>query len=250
MAEPAEYDRLVDYTYLITTSLYVLVAACGYAMFGSSTMQEVRCLRAARPPHALRRSFCLPKTQQITQNLPLVGSYSKALTQFTIWLVALNPVTKYPLAASPINMQIAALMQLPGDDPEKWLVKLFPALKVPEKDGGGGGGGGAHGEHSGAPVVIPFALRVITRSAASALICLFAVSFPGFESMMALLGSFFSCTVSIVFPELCYLRLYGHKLTLGQKAAEYVVIAIGLVAGVLGTVSAAMSAVGLPAGEP
>ncbi|KAL2917182.1 hypothetical protein HK105_203246 [Polyrhizophydium stewartii] len=215
MAEPAEYDRLVDYTYLITTSLYVLVAACGYAMFGSSTMQE------------------------ITQNLPLVGSYSKALTQFTIWLVALNPVTKYPLAASPINMQI-----------EKWLVKLFPALKVPEKDGGGGGGGGAHGEHSGAPVVIPFALRVITRSAASALICLFAVSFPGFESMMALLGSFFSCTVSIVFPELCYLQLYGHKLTLGQKAAEYVVIAIGLVAGVLGTVSAAMSAVGLPAGEP
>lgn len=39
---PKLYSRMVNWTYVATTIVYFGVAACGYLMFGSSTMQEVR----------------------------------------------------------------------------------------------------------------------------------------------------------------------------------------------------------------
>lgn len=41
---PKLYSRMVNWTYVATTIVYFGVAACGYLMFGSSTMQEVRVL--------------------------------------------------------------------------------------------------------------------------------------------------------------------------------------------------------------
>lgn len=41
MQEPKQYDRMVNITYGITTAVYLTMAAAGYLMFGSQTMQEV-----------------------------------------------------------------------------------------------------------------------------------------------------------------------------------------------------------------
>jgi len=41
MESPKEYKRMVNYTYVVTAMVYMTVAASGYAMFGSATMQEV-----------------------------------------------------------------------------------------------------------------------------------------------------------------------------------------------------------------
>lgn len=41
MKAPAEYKKMVNYTYIVTAIVYMTVAASGYAMFGSATMQEV-----------------------------------------------------------------------------------------------------------------------------------------------------------------------------------------------------------------
>lgn len=43
MNSPKQYNRMVDVSYLVTGIVYLLVAASGYAMFGSATMQEVNC---------------------------------------------------------------------------------------------------------------------------------------------------------------------------------------------------------------
>lgn len=41
MDTPKLYSRMVNWTYVATTFVYFGVAACGYLMFGSDTMQEV-----------------------------------------------------------------------------------------------------------------------------------------------------------------------------------------------------------------
>lgn len=45
MKTPREFNRMVNYTYVVTAIVYMTVAACGYAMFGSATMQEVYKIR-------------------------------------------------------------------------------------------------------------------------------------------------------------------------------------------------------------
>ncbi|KAI8921715.1 transmembrane amino acid transporter protein-domain-containing protein [Entophlyctis helioformis] len=185
METPKEYGKLVNHTYLITTFIYIMVAACGYLMFGTDTMQE------------------------ITQNLPMVPSYNVLLTQVTIWLVALNPVTKYPLAITPINTQI-----------ERSMSHLFPSLY--------------------AGTTAPLVLRFVTRTLASLAILSVAIAFPGFHNMMAILGSFFSFTVSVVFPELCYLKLYGRRLSARQYLVEVVILVMGVIFGTIGTIWACL----------
>jgi vesicular inhibitory amino acid transporter len=42
MENPKDYRRMVNWTYVVTTIVYFLVAFCGYFMFGSKTMHEVK----------------------------------------------------------------------------------------------------------------------------------------------------------------------------------------------------------------
>jgi amino acid permease len=44
MAKPESYNKMVDCSYFITSIVYITVAASGYLMFGSETMEEVRKL--------------------------------------------------------------------------------------------------------------------------------------------------------------------------------------------------------------
>src|SRR5205823_13375440 len=41
MAKPESYIHMVNYSYLITSMIYITVAMGGYLMFGSETMEEV-----------------------------------------------------------------------------------------------------------------------------------------------------------------------------------------------------------------
>jgi vesicular inhibitory amino acid transporter len=54
--------------------------------------------------------------------------------------------------------------------------------------------------------------------------------------MMALLGSFFSFTVSVIFPEVCYLVLYGKDISVFQYAIEVVIALLGVFFALIGTV--------------
>lgn len=67
MQDPKMYDRMVDITYVITFLVYVAMAAAGYLMFGTTTMQEASCYtnRPGKPPRKnsiLKNAFRLHKT--------------------------------------------------------------------------------------------------------------------------------------------------------------------------------------------
>ncbi|CEP15701.1 hypothetical protein [Parasitella parasitica] len=80
MENPKAYTRMVNWTYLATTIVYFGVAACGYLMFGSNTMQE------------------------ITQNIVSIPEYNQTLNRLAVWLIAMNPIAKYGLTVNPVNL--------------------------------------------------------------------------------------------------------------------------------------------------
>ncbi|CAO3655920.1 unnamed protein product [Mucor fragilis] len=80
MDTPKLYSRMVNWTYVATTFVYFGVAACGYLMFGSDTMQE------------------------ITQNIVSIPEYNQTLNRLAVWLIAMNPIAKYGLTVNPVNL--------------------------------------------------------------------------------------------------------------------------------------------------
>ncbi|RIA99362.1 transmembrane amino acid transporter protein [Glomus cerebriforme] len=80
MRNPKQYRKMVNYTYMFTSAIYFLMAACGYLMFGHTVLQE------------------------ITQNIMEIGDYNHILNQVMIWLVAVYPIPKYALMLNPINL--------------------------------------------------------------------------------------------------------------------------------------------------
>ncbi|CAO3639807.1 unnamed protein product [Cunninghamella blakesleeana] len=80
MDRPKQYPKMVNYTYLITTVVYFGVAACGYRMFGSATLEE------------------------ITKNLLNVEGYNPVINHIAVWLISINPIAKYGLTTNPLNL--------------------------------------------------------------------------------------------------------------------------------------------------
>ncbi|KAJ3276805.1 hypothetical protein HDV01_002859 [Terramyces sp. JEL0728] len=89
MREPERFPQLLKSTYLVIMIIYAAVATSGYYMFGSAVREEVSLLLT-----------------QITQNLPLIVEYNPILTRITVGIVAVNPLTKYPLNVAPLNFQL------------------------------------------------------------------------------------------------------------------------------------------------
>ncbi|KAI8915713.1 transmembrane amino acid transporter protein-domain-containing protein [Gorgonomyces haynaldii] len=172
MDSPQRYRSLVNVSFTWTLLIYILLASAGYVMFGADIKEE------------------------ITQNFPLVPSFNPILTQMTIVLVALNPITKYPLAMTPINLQLESMFLFLGS---------------------------------------PTTARFIGCTCGSLGVLVISILFPGFQNIMALLGSFFSIVVSITFPEICYLVLFGRDLTFLQKLFEVMMLVISSLLAITGT---------------
>ncbi|KAJ0258283.1 Amino acid transporter AVT1A [Hirschfeldia incana] len=60
---------------------------------------------------------------------------------------------------------------------------------------------------------------------------------PFFGLVMALIGSILSILVAIIMPALCFMRIMGNKATRTQIILSWIIVAIGLVSGTLGTYS-------------
>ncbi|CAG8796301.1 14601_t:CDS:2, partial [Cetraspora pellucida] len=82
MEKPHYYKKTVNSSYLVAGVVYFTVTVCGYLMFGSKTMQE------------------------ITQNIMSTPGYSLVLNSIVVWLIVINPLSKYPLTLIPINLSI------------------------------------------------------------------------------------------------------------------------------------------------
>eukprot|EP00210_Caulerpa_lentillifera_P008832 g8428.t1 len=66
--------------------------------------------------------------------------------------------------------------------------------------------------------------------------CLFvATQIPFFGQFMSVVGSFLTLTISVIFPSLCYMKLYGKELKNSEKLMNYSVVALGVACATSGT---------------
>lgn len=200
MKEPKQFSKMLNISYTATFILYSCMASIGYLMFGDKTLDE------------------------ITKNIAGIPGYNQALNTFTVWLIAVNPATKYALTLNPIAVTLEVWLSriakkqntdLLSSRNNKIKVEIIPGL----------------------PFRIPFGLaRISIRTIISSIVLAISIIFPGFERVIALLGSFFSFVVSVIFPLACYLKLYDRRLTRYSKAFNLSLLVISCLLALLGTI--------------
>jgi len=179
MREPRKFNKVVNISYGLTFLLYLLVAAAGYAMFGEKTLPE------------------------ITQNIAEVPVYSRFVNRLTIWLMVINPITKYGVNLIPLNANV-----------EQIYAPLVDSL----------------------PTGIREIIRLSGRTFISFLVVFVAIVFPEFHQVLCLLGSLFSMIICVIFPCMCYSVLYKGKLSPKEIIINKTIIVVSTFIAIIGTV--------------
>lgn len=86
MKNPSEFCKMLNWAYAAATVIYLCMGVCGYLMFGNGVSDEV------------------------TRNLANTGGYPKVLNKVAIWLIIINPLSKFALAARPINSTLELIL--------------------------------------------------------------------------------------------------------------------------------------------
>lgn len=129
------------------------------------------------------------------------------LNRMAVWLIALNPIAKYGLTLNPVNLSWElALIRQPSI--EAWCSKQPWRGQT---------------------------IRVIGKVLVSALVVMLAYCIPEFDRIMSLLGACFSFIISGMFPILCYIKLFGPSLLLGEKMVLWLLFFVCFVMAFIGT---------------
>lgn len=143
---------------------------------------------------------------QVTLNLP----QGRPASHLAICITLINPFAKYALSIMPIAVALEEFLphSITGDSKDL----IF--------------------------------WRTIMRTLLVMSTVLVAISLPFFGLLMAFIGSFLGVAVSIHLPCICYLKIYGWRVTKKEVALIVFVLIIGLFAGVLGTYFSVKAIVG------
>ena len=183
MQDPKKYAKAVDIAYVNVFSLYAILAVVGYLMYGMDTQKE------------------------ITLNFNSSGTGGHWIMTAVTWVVALNPLTKYALALSPVTESLESHL-IPATlllgDSSNWGLKLW---------------------------------RVSIRTIVSAMTLGVALAVPNFARVTALLGSLFAIIVSVIFPIVAYMKIFNCSLTTSEKLWNGALLVLSIILGALGTFS-------------
>jgi vesicular inhibitory amino acid transporter len=169
---------------------------------------------------------------EITRNL-LPLNHNVALNAVLTYLMVLIPLTKFALLMEPVSKTVAQGLRN--------LVARSKALSPEEPASPTGSAASA------TPTPLPGWLQSFVKTGLSALALGISVLFPKFEAILALLGTLFSSSVSIVFPAACFIKMYGSgedakgKLEIG---VAWLVLLFGLGVASAGTVVSVIEAIG------
>ena len=83
-------------------------------------------------------------------------------------------------------------------------------------------------------------LRASVRILVIVLVVIISILIPGFDSIMALMGSALCFTICIVLPCSFYLKLFGEDIGFWEKVLNWFLIVVCSVLAVLGTVWAVL----------
>lgn len=119
-------------------------------------------------------------------------------SKVAIYITLINPFAKFSLTITPLATALEELLP-----PNSWLVLWGTGIRT---------------------------LLVISTVAV-------AVALPYFGYLMALIGSLLSCSVSIIIPSICYLKLFGASISKHEMSLIFIILILGTVTGIVGTYS-------------
>ncbi|KAJ3047108.1 hypothetical protein HK097_000229 [Rhizophlyctis rosea] len=208
MKDKSRYPFVLNVSFCIALTLYLTVAVAGYLMFGQQTLQE------------------------ITMNLAALPGAKKSLNLFATALICFIPIPKYALTMAPVSQTADAYLG-------RFLHKSQSSSKPTEAT----------------PLISDTAHRppkpsmtqyILIRVFLVSVTALIPFILPHFDTVLGLIGSFFTVAVSVVMPAAFYA-----KLTKGDESMKWVwagcwtLVGIGALAGMLATVG-----MGVPGARP
>ncbi|KAI5299259.1 hypothetical protein KEM56_003381 [Ascosphaera pollenicola] len=147
---------------------------------------------------------------EVTSNILLSDAYPHVLSLTLVAFIAIIPLTKVPLSSRPLVSTVVA------------LVGLRPIEQ-------GGRTMSARARAIGVGIVRVLVVVFFT---------VIAIVFPSFDRIMALMGASLCMIICIVFPVSFHLKIFGPKLGMKEWLANWILLVVGSVMGVLGTVYA------------
>ncbi|KAI8136681.1 transmembrane amino acid transporter protein-domain-containing protein [Fennellomyces sp. T-0311] len=144
--------------------------------------------------------------QEITQNLAVTPGYHKIFNSIALWLVVITPIAKFALIMNPLNVAC-----------ELWL-QARPTIEAWASNGWK-----------------QAMFSAFTRVAVTTALVYIAIVFPGFDRVMSLLGALFSFGISVIFPLMCYQRLYAQSMSVGRSCLNISILAVAISMAATGT---------------
>jgi len=172
MADPSQFDHMINWAFVIATFIYTAIGAAGYLMFGKSVHDE------------------------ISIDLLNTPGYAPLLNHICLWLLVISPLSKYGLNVQPLNTTIDIFLgidSLSFTSPEGLADKPSNLMMSP------------HGRH----VILKRFLGIAHRIAMPMASVSVSILIPEFSSMMAFLGSFSAFMLAVVGPILAKVTIAG-----------------------------------------
>ncbi|WVW80724.1 hypothetical protein I302_102710 [Kwoniella bestiolae CBS 10118] len=222
MKTPESFDKVVNKAFAIATAISFIAGAAGYLMIGPDVSDEI--------------------TRDLMQDK---YHYPHLLNLVALWMIVINPLTKFGLSSRPLNISIENILGIspahfvpPADESAFYSSQVdrvdpldsgaksdrnesrSPLLRSPESRTRGMGESDwsyrsipHQRKGSTASVTDRFderrkaVFRIVSRTVVTALCVGTAVLLPGFGRVMAFLGSFSAFAICIILPLLFYLKL-------------------------------------------
>ncbi|KAI9914921.1 hypothetical protein PsorP6_007218 [Peronosclerospora sorghi] len=150
--------------------------------------------------------------KEITLNL--IATYPGVLTRLMIWMIALNPMSKIAITLHPVALAL-----------EECLLSGKQKRAVARHRPGKG--------------LVCFRAVLRTVLGTTALCC--ALFVPYFARVTSFIGAFFSTLVSAIFPCMCYLKLFGHRISKMEVVLNAGLIGLSTLLMVVGTLASFLS---------
>ncbi|KAJ7500945.1 transmembrane amino acid transporter protein-domain-containing protein [Mycena galericulata] len=161
MVDPSQFNKMINWAFIVATSIYTLIACAGYLMFGNSVSAE------------------------ISIDLLNTPGYNAAINEAALWMLVISPLSKFALTTQPLNTAIQILLGIdrPLGSPEELAAKITESAP-----------------HRPRTISLKGALGVVQRVAVTLMSVAVSILVPEFSAAMAFLGSFSAFVLCVIGP--------------------------------------------------
>ncbi|KAL4243589.1 amino acid/polyamine transporter 2 family protein [Abortiporus biennis] len=106
MIDPSQFDKMINYAFIVATAIYTVIGVAGYMMFGNTVSDE------------------------FSRDLMKIPGYNPTLNQIALWGLVLAPLSKYALATRPLNITLELLLGIDPKDVPHEFTGLHPQRSV------------------------------------------------------------------------------------------------------------------------